>query len=255
MKPRVYYFFELLSSMTEKELRARYKQTIFGFLWIFINPLIQMLVIGFVFPLFIKRPISNYNIFLFTGLLVWNFFSLSLSKATSSIVNERSLIKKSQFPRITIPISIIMANGINLFTSFLILIPFAIYLQTFSYFEVGYLLLGVLYLLCFTIGLCLCTSALNVRFRDVSFFVQALLVIWFYLSPIIYSLTLIPSHLVWIWWLNPMTATLQFFQCVFAHTAAPDMITTMVNGVIILIVLGVGIFLFEHESKNFDDWI
>ena len=82
---------ELLIGMTEKELRARYKHTVFGFIWIVANPLLQMLVIGFIFPFFIRERIDNYNYYLFTGLLVWNFFSLSLTKATPSIVNNEVL--------------------------------------------------------------------------------------------------------------------------------------------------------------------
>src|SRR3990167_5732195 len=107
MSDKSRHFFDLLIGMTEKELRARYKNTLFGFLWMFINPLLQMLVIGFIFRLFIKEPIENYFLYLLVGLLVWNFFSLSLTKTTPSIVNERSLIKKAKFPREVIPLSII----------------------------------------------------------------------------------------------------------------------------------------------------
>ncbi|MEK7801481.1 MAG: ABC transporter permease, partial [Pseudomonadota bacterium] len=88
--------------MTEKELRARYKHTVFGFVWLVVNPLLQMIIIGFVFTFFMKEPIKLYNYYLFIGLLVWNFFSLSLTKATPSIMFERALIKKSAFPRMVI---------------------------------------------------------------------------------------------------------------------------------------------------------
>src|SRR3989344_1682486 len=109
-KNELRHFWELLWSMTEKELQVRYKHTIFGFLWLIANPLLQMLIIGFIFPLFVKEPITHYSYYLFTGLLAWDFFFLSLSKATPSIVNERSLIKKSVFPRMVIPLSIILSN-------------------------------------------------------------------------------------------------------------------------------------------------
>src|SRR3972149_9344389 len=101
-------FLDLLLGMTEKEFKVRYKRTVFGFLWVLINPILQMLVIGFVFRYFIKDPIPNYFLYLIVGLLVWNFFTLSFQKATSSIVNERALIKKANFPREVIPLSIIL---------------------------------------------------------------------------------------------------------------------------------------------------
>src|SRR3989344_8713982 len=123
-------FFDLLFGMTEKELRARYKNTFFGFLWIVVNPLLQMLVIGFIFRLFIKEPIQNYYLYLFAGLLVWNFFSISLTKATPSIVNERSLIKKAKFPREVIPLSIILSNLVHLILALLLLLIPTLFIRT-----------------------------------------------------------------------------------------------------------------------------
>src|SRR3989304_7521187 len=109
MRDDIIHFWDLLWGMTEKELRARYKNTVFGFLWILVNPILQMLVIGFIFAFFLKEPIEHYYFYLFAGLLIWNFFSLSLSKATPSIVYERNLIKKAVFPRSVIPLSIIVS--------------------------------------------------------------------------------------------------------------------------------------------------
>src|SRR5690242_15638685 len=102
MKTTASHFFELLWGMTEKELRARYKYTIFGFIWLVANPVLQMLIIGFVFTFFMKEPVEHYYYHLFIGLLTWSFFSSSLTKATPAIVFERALIKKSSFPRAVI---------------------------------------------------------------------------------------------------------------------------------------------------------
>ena len=114
------HFWELLEEMTKKELIARYKYTFFGFLWIILNPILQMLIIGFVFRFFIKEPIQYYFHFLFIGLLVWNFFSLSLTKATPCIVYERALIKKAYFQREVLPLSIILSNFFHLIISMLL---------------------------------------------------------------------------------------------------------------------------------------
>src|SRR3989344_7145799 len=100
------YYFDFLLAMTEKEIKARYKRAVFGFLWVILNPLLQMIIIGAIFSFFIKIP--NYFLFLFSGLLPWQFFSLSLSKATQSIVNERELLQKAKFPIEAIPISIVL---------------------------------------------------------------------------------------------------------------------------------------------------
>ena len=122
MKTNFKHFFNLLWGMTDKEFRVRYKNTLFGFLWIVINPLLQMFVIGFIFRFFIKDPIPNYFLYLLTGLLVWNFFSLSISKTTPLIVNERTLIKKAKFPKEVLPLSVILSNFIHLLIAFALLI-------------------------------------------------------------------------------------------------------------------------------------
>ena len=246
---------ELLTVMTIKELRARYKYTIFGFFWLVANPLIQMLVIGFIFTFILKEPVKYYYFHLFIGLLIWNFFSISLNKTTPSIVWERAMIKKAKFSRIILPLSIILSNLFHFILAFLILMIPVSFLGTFSLIRIFPLLLGFILLISFTIGLCLLTTALNVRYRDINFFTQALLVIWFYATPIIYSFSLIPKRLLWLWRLNPMTSILQLFHysLLDAPPPGPAMLTS--NITVIIIVTGLGLYIFNKESKNFDDWV
>ncbi|OGU58101.1 MAG: hypothetical protein A2V66_11410 [Ignavibacteria bacterium RBG_13_36_8] len=254
-KTEISHFFELLLAMTEKELRARYKHTVFGFFWLVANPILQMLIIGFVFTFFMKVPIKNYYYYLFTGLLVWNFFSLSLSKATTSIVFERSLIKKAVFPRAVIPLSIILSNLVHLIVAQVLFIVPILFLGTMRIESIPLILIGNILLLTFTVGLSLLSSAMNVRFRDIAFFIQALLVIWFYATPIIYSFLVIPYKFIWLWRLNPMTSILQLFQNAFIGYPMPGLAMLTVNISIIIIFTALGIIIFKRESKNFDDWI
>lgn len=255
MKRETQRFIELLLVMTEKELRARYKYTIFGFFWLVLNPLLQMVVIGFIFTFFMKESIPHYYFYLLIGLLVWNFFSLSLTKATPSIVNERSLIKKAAFPREVIPLSIILANLFHLTIAMILYcIPLA-FAVPLSISRIPYFLLAFLLLLMCTVGISLCASALNVKYRDINFFVQALLIIWFYATPIIYSFSVIPMNMLWLWRLNPMTSIIQLFQHAFVNSPSPDIMTLISNISIISIIVIMGVLLFHKESKDFDDWI
>lgn len=249
------HYIELLQGMTRKEIQARYKNTLFGFLWIFINPLIQMAVIGFIFKFFWKEPIENYYIYLFVGLLIWNFFSLSLTKTTPSIVNERGLIKKSKFPHSIIPLAIILANYINLVLVFaLLLIPLALtHLVAWSL--VGLFVFALISLLVFTSGFSLITAALDVKYRDVNFFVQALLIVWFYATPIVYSTNIIPKNIQWVWGLNPLTAIVQIAQAFLVKSPFPDLGIIAVNQAINLVIVIAGVVIFKRESKNFDDWL
>lgn len=255
MRNHTKHFWELLWGMTEKELRARYKRTVFGFLWLIVNPLIQMLIIGFVFPLFVKEPVEHYNYYLLTGLLAWNFFSLTVSKTTGSIVNERSLVKKSAFPRSVIPLSILLSNLINYLAAFLLFLIPIIFIGTLTPFSVWYFLLGLLLLVAFTMGLSLLTSALDVRYRDINFFVQAVLIVWFYGTPIVYSLSQIPRDMLWIWRLNPLTSSIQLLQAAFTQSALPGPAMLVSNAIITVCILLLGIRVFSYQSKYFDDWL
>lgn len=241
--------------MTQKELRARYKYTVFGFLWLLINPILQMLVIGFIFTFFMKEPVENYFLFLFIGLLAWNFFSLSLTKATPAIVNERLLIKKARFPRSVIPLSIIASNFIHFLLALLLYagVVFAFHILFLPRLPV--IFAGVILLAVFTTGLSLLTSALNVRWRDVNFFVQAALIIWFYATPIVYATTIVPASYLWFWRLNPMTSVMQLLQYGFLGVKAPGTDMLAANIITAVFVTLGGILLFRRESRYFDDWI
>ncbi len=255
MKDQLQHFFELLFAMTERELRARYKHTIFGFLWIVANPLLQMLVIGFVFTFILKQPVKNYYYFLFTGLLVWNFFSTSLLKATPSIVYERSLIKKARFPHAIIPVSIVLSNFIHFLIAFILIFIPTVFLGTLTLLLMPQIVFAVFLLSVFTTGLSLLTSSLNVRFRDISFLVQALLIVWFYATPIIYSLTMIPRPVLWLWRFNPLTSILQLLQQALLGLPGPGPGMLVSNIGVILLVAVLGVHVFQKESKNFDDWL
>jgi ABC-2 type transport system permease protein len=202
-----------------------------------------------------KKPIRYYNYYLFTGLLIWNFFSLSLNKATQSIVLERHLIKKAVFPRVIIPVSIILSNFVNLVAAHLLFIIPIQFLGTLRPESIIFIIIGYVLLLNFTIGISLISSALNVRFRDVNFFVQAMLIVWFYSTPIVYSFSIIPYNYIWLWRLNPMTSILQIFQYAFIGYPMPGPAMLTVNIIIIAVTLITGIKVFARESKYFDDWI
>jgi len=220
-----------------------------------INPVLQMLIIGFIFKYFMKEPIENYYYFLFIGLLVWNFFSLSLSKTTPSIIYERSLIKKAKFPRIVIPLSIVLSNFIHLLIAMTILTVPILFLGTMQLNSFLYILLAFILLLLLTIGFCLLSSALNVKYRDVNFFVQAIIMFWFYATPIIYPLSVVPYEYYWLWRLNPMTSVLQFLQHGYLNMPLPGLAMITINIVIIISLVVIGGVVFTKESKNFDDWI
>lgn len=252
-------YLNFLLAMTEKEIKARYKNAVLGFLWILLNPLFQMLIIGLIFRNFIKVPVENYFLFLFTGLLPWNFFSYSATKTTPSIVYERSLIQKAKFPREAIPLSIVFSNLFHFLVSLVLLIIFLLIsgdtLIFRSLVAIGYLLLAIFWLLVFTSGFSLLSSSLNVKYRDVNFFVQALVILWFYATPVIYSLQILPQNYLPLFQLNPIAYPFEMFRSSLIATPLPSTKILIANLGISLMITLLGILAFKKESKTFSDWL
>lgn len=246
------HWFDFTITLTEREIKSRYKHAAFGFLWMILNPLFQMLVIGFVFQFFIKFEIDNYFVFLFSGLLTWNFFSLSFSKAVPIFVNERYLIKKAIFPRESLVISVILSNLFHLLIGFAL---FSLLTLSFS-FKIFWLIPGLFLLLFFTIGISLLFSSLNVKYRDINFIVQAMLSLWFYATPIVYSLEMIPKFLRSIIYLNPLSLIVEVIRFSLSGYPIEDVsIKLVINLLISFVIFGLALIVFRKESKNFDDWM
>ena len=244
---------DLLVAMTEREIKARYKGAIFGFLWLLLNPVLQMLVIGVVFRYVTKVPIDNYFVFLFAGLLPWNFFSYGVTKNTPMIVNERYLIKKAYFPREILILSLIFAN---LFHFMITTIMFSFVLLLLGLLQVSLLLpLAILWLLLLTIGLSLFFATWNVRFRDVNFFVQALIPLWFYATPVVYMLNFIPGNLKLLFYLNPMTGIVELFRLSLLKETLTTPNGLWLSALTSVIIIILGMVSFSKESPYFDDWI
>lgn len=256
---RLKNYLNLLLEMTKKEIKARYKNAFLGFLWILLNPILQMLIIGFIFKVFIKVPVSNYYLFLFTGLLPWNFFSYSLTKTTPSIIYERDLIQKAKFSREAIPLSIVFSNFFHFLISLLLLIVFLLLTGNTPLFRsfsaISHLFLAIFWLLSFTGGISLLTSALNVKYRDVNFFIQALVILWFYATPVMYSLEILPQKIFLLFRFNPVAYPFETLRSSLIGTNFPSPQLFFINFLVSAILILLGILIFRKESKNFSDWL
>lgn len=253
MSSQLRHYLDFLWAMTEKEIKARYKRAVFGFLWVVLNPVLQMLIIGFIFSFFIKIP--NYFLFLFTGLLPWQFFSLSLSKATPSFVYERALLQKAKFPVEAIPVSIILSNFVNLVISLILLLIYLALIRSVLFPQILLMVPAAFWLLLITIGTSLITSSLNVKYRDIGFFVRTLLTLWFYATPVLYSLEIIPLKLRQLFTLNPLTTIFELLHYSILGQGVLNRQLLVFNLISTLIIILVGVSVFRKESKYFVDWI
>lgn len=253
MKPGSKHYFHFLWAMTQKEIKTQYKRAALGFLWVIINPVLQVIIIGLIFSFFIKIP--NYFLFLFSGLVPWTFFSRSLNGATTSIVTQRSLLQKSKFPKEAIPISIVLSKFLQMLVSLALILIFLIVSGKIVFPNVLLIIPALFWLLSFSVGLSLLSSSLQVRYRDVSFLVQTILILWFYATPIIYDLSLIPARLRSLFLLNPLTSIFELFHISILKSGSIDTQTILLNLLMTVVIIFLGIAVYKSTHKYFVDWL
>lgn len=242
---------EILKNLVLRNLRVRYKGSILGFFWVLLNPLLTMLVLYVVFSQIMRIQIPQYPLFLLSALLPWTFFSSSLSDASHSIIDNANLVKKVYFPREILPVSYVLSNFINLLFSLLallfILTVFRIQALRFIYFLPLILIIHLI----FTIGLALFLACANVYFRDVGYILGIILMFWFYLTPVFYSIDMIPQNLCSIYLLNPMVSIITMYRNVLFDGRPPSTINISIALSVIIITLLFGYLVFKRYEPFF----
>ena len=188
----------LIQSLVARELKARYRGSVLGFFWSFINPLLLLLVYSFVFsyvmPAAHDERIEPYALFMFCGILPWTWFSSSLLESSNVLIAGGNLIKKVLFPAEILPIVAVLSNMMHFFFGLPILLAFLVWFRpTITIVEVLWFPVVVAVQLLFTLGLSLLLSALTVHFRDIKDILSNLLTLWFFATPIIYPMHLAPG--------------------------------------------------------------
>lgn len=212
-EPFFYYKF-LLFQLTQKEIKARYKQSILGYAWVIFNPFAQLVVYSFVFSVVFRFPTGDipYSIFLFAGLLPWIFTQTSISGGTESLITNASLLKKVQFPREVIPYSFVFAKIVDFLFSSIVFILFLYFYKVSLAWSA--LLVPVIFLvqLLLTLSITLFLSAANLFYRDIQYLTNHLLMLWMYMTPIVYPLSMVPEKYVWLYKLNPMVGIVEAYR-------------------------------------------
>jgi lipopolysaccharide transport system permease protein len=221
----VYFYREMLKNLVSKELRARYKGSVLGFLWTFFNPLLMLIVYSVVFSFIMRIETENYAMFLFVALLPWNFLSSSIMQGAASLVQNGSLIKKIYFPREILPLSIVIANLINYLLSLFILIPALIFFKIKITPAILSFPIVLFTMVLLVMSLTLLISIANVYFRDLEHIVSILITAWFFLTPVLYSSEYIPESVRSYFYINPVTHLIEAFRSVFYEGAWPQWAT------------------------------
>jgi ABC-type polysaccharide/polyol phosphate export permease len=243
---------ELLFNLTSRELRVRYKRSVLGFVWSMLTPLLMMAVFSVVFGTIFEAPIDDFPLFFLAGYLPWSFFQASGQVGTGCIVANAPLLTKVYFPRVVLPLSVVLSQlvhfGLALAVYFVVLLVagynFAPYLPI--------LVVGIGLLACFTVGVSMFLSALNTIFRDVQEFTTVLFLLWFYGTPVVYSLDLVPSEtLRTLLRLNPLTHYVEVIRNCLYDLRAPSWSELAVCAGFAVAAVAVGGMVFTRLSSRF----
>ncbi|MBD3282590.1 MAG: ABC transporter permease [Candidatus Portnoybacteria bacterium] len=248
---------ELFYFFTWRDLKVRYKQTAIGFLWAIFQPFIAMIVFSVFFGGLANMPSDGipYPIFVYVGLLLWQFFSKSISAASNSLISNKSIITKAYFPRLILPTSSIITNFIDFLIASGILVGLMVY-YSYSPNMVGLLIIPLLLVITFLVamGVGLLLAAINVKYRDVRhvlpFFIQMLL----FVTPVIYPTSILQNY-SWILAINPMTGVIKASRAAILGTASIDWTLLLISGISSIILFFAGLIYFKKTEKNFTDII
>jgi ABC-type polysaccharide/polyol phosphate export permease len=262
----IWCYRELIRNLVVRDLKVRYRSSVLGIAWSWLNPLLMMLVYTLLFTVFLEnQSIAHYPIFVLCGLLPWNFFQDAVIQSTTSIVGNAHLIKKVYFPREILPISIILSNLVN----FLIGLPVLFILAYATGAPIAWTIILVpitlLVQVMFATGLGLLLSTLNVFFRDTQIILGVLMLAWFFLTPVFYPIATVPEKAtvlgitfnaqLWLRRLNPMASIVASYRDLLywsVPTGIDFLIRTAVTSVLVLVI---GYLAFERYQSVFGEEI
>lgn len=253
----IWEYRELLMLLVWREIRGIYRQTALGVSWLFLRPVLNVIVLTVVFGLFVKIPSNDlpYALFSLSALLPWGYFSNAVLRSAGSLVQNMEIISKVYFPRMIIAVAGVLSGLVDLAASFVVFLVFMLFFKLPFRIEMlwlpGFILAAVLMAL--TVGLWLAT--LSVRYRDVSFAVNFLLQALMYLSPVIYPISSVPEKLVFLYQLNPMAGIIDGFRWSLLGSGAgsPPGTPFWISMGIMLVALIVGAFIFRRTERTIVD--
>jgi len=244
---------EMLFGIVRRELRGRYRGSLLGFLWTFLNPLLMLLVYTLVFSVVLRASVPQYSfsLYLFTGLLPWLFLSGSLLSSTTLVRSNANLIKKIRFPRLVLPIALVATNLANLLLSVPILAAGMLLERVPATWTMLYALPLLAVLSVFALGATMLLSALAVPFRDLEHILSIVVTAWFYLTPIVYTLDLVPEALRPWFALNPLAPLIAGFQDCLLYGRAPAWGGLLYACVAAGALLVAGYFTYDRLQRRF----
>jgi lipopolysaccharide transport system permease protein len=243
--------------LIRRDILLRFQQTQIGLLWVVLQPLIQMLIFYVIFGILVKVPTGNipYSLFFLSGFMVWQFFSQVVNNSSFSLVGNIGVILKSYFPRLVLPLSTVPNALVDFAVCFLVFLIFLILNGEFPL-TWRYLFLPVLLVITiiFSSGVGLLFGASMVVFRDMKNLLAFILMIWMYLTPIIYPITIVPEEYRIFFYLNPLTSLVQAFRWVlFGQGEFPKVEFLLISFIVATLIWLAGAIAFRSMENKIAD--
>lgn len=243
---------EMVFSLVKKDLRGRYKGSVLGFLWTFINPLLQLAVYTVVFSVIMKAGIDKFYLYLFVALIPWIFFSSSVTSGASSVLASKDMVKKIYFPREVLPISYVTSAFVNMLLSFIVIFVVLLFSGTgINWIAILYLPIIMIVEYILALGCAMLSSALTVYFRDLEYILGIVTMAWMYLTPIMYPMDLVPEELLPIFNLNPMTPIIVAYRDILYYKQIPHVSTLLQGFILGIVILIIGCVTFRKLQRGF----
>jgi lipopolysaccharide transport system permease protein len=240
-----------------RDITVRYKQTAIGVAWVILQPLITMMIFTAIFGIMAKMPSDGiwYPVFSLTALLPWTYFSQAVTRAGESVVVNAKIVSKIYFPRLWLPLAMVVSPLVDFALSMVLLFGLLFYAGIPLTWKIVTLPVFILLAMLTALGLSLFTSAMNAKYRDVGHAIPFVIQIWMYLSPIVYPVSLVPERWRWIYGLNPMAGVIEGFRWALLGRTAPDPIVMAESLVVLVLVIIAGLVYFRQMERQFADII
>jgi lipopolysaccharide transport system permease protein len=253
----LWHYRELLGRFVWRDVKVRYKQTFIGVAWAILQPFLTMVVFTLVFGKFAKFPNQGqqYPVFLYSGLLLWSYFSSALTGSSMSIVSNVPLVTKVYFPRVLLPAGAALVPIVDLAMASSVLVGLMAYYHTsighMAYLAPSFLLLAV----ATALGTGLFFAALNVRYRDVPYVIPFIVQTWLYVSSVVYPIAALPLKWQWVLATNPMNGAITGFRWALVGTPPPDTGQFLVSVASAILIFLFGLAFFRASEPKFADTI
>lgn len=244
-------FQPLLHELVARDIKIKYRRSVLGVLWTLLNPLFMMIVLSVVFSNLFRFDIENYPIYILSGQVVFNFFSESTTNAMSAIINNGSLIKKIYVPKYLFVVSRIFSSFINLMASFTALLLVMVATRAELHWTVLLVPIPIALLVLFSMGIGLILSAVTVKFRDIMHLYSVFTTALMYLTPVIYTMSILPEWLEPVVRINPITNILMMFREVMLYNSLISSESLIIAIIEAGIAMAVGLRVFYKNQDEF----